>query len=189
MIKADTIQVMLDTETMGKRTHTAPIISIGAVKFSIDQGVYDQFKVNISLKDQLTNYGRIAEQGTVDWWNTQNPIALKNSMTNVVSFKEGYEKFKEWYGPISYFTWANGTDFDMPKLKEMFITLTGDIEVEMPWKYWHQMDYRTILNLFDYDNRKVRALQEEKGAVYHDALSDCIGQAEFLIDIQKALLE
>ena len=77
-----------DYETLSNDLRTAPVVSVAAM--SVDEGLFlsktpytyidlvdhaRQMKFNV--KDQVGNYGRIIDKGTLDWWKQQGPDAFK----------------------------------------------------------------------------------------------------------------
>ena len=172
--------VMLDAETLGTNVFTAPMISLGAVKFLSDGTITERFKVNIRPQDLIKNYGFKAEKATVEWWKQQSPEAIASLQDNQQDLETAMSLFLEWYGDKSLRTWANGIDFDFPLLKAHLAA----VDKSIPWKYWDQADYRTVCSIFDVNNKVMRSASSD---TYHDAVADCIGQVEILTTILKPL--
>lgn len=171
-------QIMLDIETLSTKTN-ASIVQIGAVKFSLDNGIIDTFIVNIDPAD-CKKHGLDVEKSTVEWWMTQPKEARDSWRSNPQSLLDGLQQFVDWYGNTSKFTWAKGGQkFDFPILEYALKVC----ELKTPWKYWHCMDYRTLTNVLGIDDRKLKS----EGSVYHNALSDCEEQFKVLCPLLKAL--
>lgn len=174
------VKVMLDGETLSQDSFTAPLISLGAVKFLKDGTIVDKFSVNIDAEELIKVYGFKAQKETIKWWMEQNPKALQALQKNAKPLREALQDFLDWYGEESLETWANGIDFDLPIIKAHF----KKVDMVAPWKYWDQADYRTVLKLFDLNNQKLR---ENSSHTYHDAVADCYAQVEILTEILKPL--
>jgi hypothetical protein len=170
-------QVMLDTEALSTRSNAA-IVSIGAVKFCLNKGIISSFKINIDPKS-CKQYGMHIDASTVDWWFQQTKEARDGWMKSPVSIGEGLQYFQNWYGDKSRITWVKGASFDFPILENAFRVL----ELKNPIKYWHQCCYRTIINTFGIDDRKMKS----EGSTYHDAVSDCEEQCKVLIPLLQAI--
>ena len=163
--------VMIDLETMSTRP-TAVVISIGAVKFN-DDGVTDRFKVNISPKSyqQYGNKFHVSPD-TVEWWSKQSPEARAAWRTDPYPVEEAFQMFSDWYGPKSFWTWGNGSAFDISIMENAYNVLGMDI----PWNYGDVMCLRTMCNM---TNTRV----DRSEGVFHDALVDAENQAKFLIKL------
>jgi 3' exoribonuclease, RNase T-like len=170
-------EVMLDIETLSTLPNAA-VVSIGAVKFSLDKGILSSFKVNIdpvSCKD----HGLHFEKKTIDWWAEQPKAARQAWMKDPRPLGEALQYFLTWYGASSRPTWAKGASFDFPILESAI----RSCEYDIPWKYWHINCYRTIINVCGIDDRKLKS----EGSVYHDAISDCEEQTKVLIPLLRAM--
>lgn len=170
-------EIMLDLETLAAVPNAA-IVSIGAVKFSWKDGIVDKFYINV---DAVTcrAYKLHIHQETINWWMEQPKEARAIWQKDPVPLPDALKAFSEWFGNSEHPVWANGTNFDIPILEEAYIR-TG---LSKPWKYYKINDYRTILNLFNLNNKKLREQKKEK--MYHSALDDAEAQAEILIEILK----
>jgi exodeoxyribonuclease VIII len=168
---------MLDIETLSTKTNAA-IVQIGAVKFSLDKGIIGSFKINVCPVD-CKKHGLDIEQSTVDWWLTQSKEARNSWRSNPETLHVALEYFVNWYGR-SKLTWAKGGQkFDFPILENAL----RECNMDVPWKYWDCMDYRTLITVLGIDDRKLKS----EGSVYHDALSDCEEQVKVLLPLLKAL--
>ena len=171
---------MFDLETLGTNKSTAPIVSLGAVKFKHDGTILEEFCVNIDPVDLVKNYGKKIEKDTLDWWEKQSKEARMSWRKNPKSLVIATEMFYDWYGSKSLETWCHGASFDYPILAAHFECLGK----KLPWKYWHENDNRTIQNIFGVSNRDLRKNSTD---TYHDAVADCKAQVEILTTIMKPL--
>lgn len=170
-----TLQIMVDIETLSAQPNAA-IVSIGAVKFTWDEGVLDSFLINIDPVS-CKKYDLRIDKETLKWWMQQPKEVRRLWMENPVSLETALSSFTEWFGSSDQPIWANGTNFDIPILEEAYIR-TNNMK---PWLYWNVNDYRTVLTLFGLSNKKLR-----KGDnTYHSALDDATFQANTLVELLK----
>jgi DNA polymerase III alpha subunit (gram-positive type) len=174
------VKVMFDLETLGTNKCTAPIVSLGAVKFLADGSIIDEFCVNIDPVDLVKNYGKKIEADTLEWWGKQSREARMSWQHDAVSLVAAIHQFEEWYGDKSLETWCHGASFDYPILDSHFKSL----DKKLPWKYWHENDNRTVQNMFGVSNRDMRQNSDD---IYHDAVADCRAQVKILTTILKPL--
>jgi exodeoxyribonuclease VIII len=169
----NTVQVMIDLETMSTRSNAA-ICSIGAVKFTIESGIIGTFYCTIEAQS-CKNYGLHFSKETIEWWMRQNKEALKALTTNCIPLEDALTKFKEWYGEKSLFTWGNGAGFDNVVLENAFIA----INKQRPWRYWDDRCYRTLKNI-------IVLPEDERQGTHHNALDDAVHQTNHLLKIMRS---
>lgn len=174
--KDDTVQVMLDIETLSTNLD-AVIVSIGAVKFTIRDGIIDTFLVNIDPVDSK-KYGLHTSKDTIIWWSNQSKEARRSWQKNQVSLAFAMQAFIDWYGQKSIPTWCKGATFDYPIIESSLKAA----KIAIPWKYWHCNCYRSIINFFGIDDRNMQAT----GTTHHDAVSDCKNQCNVLLTIFRS---
>jgi hypothetical protein len=168
---------MIDFETLDDKATSVPI-QLGACKFRLDTGkILDKFVVNIEARSGK-DLGLTISKSTIDWWKTQDPKIMKEITSNPYPIGEAMQMFDDWIGNDSYMVWSNGASFDIPLLEVIYRKLGK----ETKFKYWDQCCYRTILNMFDLSNKKLRGAQE---GTLHNAADDAIGQAKILMEIFK----
>lgn len=161
---------MLDTETMS----TAPnglLLSIGAVRFD-ENGLKDEFKVNLDYGMSVAEGVFHIESSTLDWWKQQPKEILKAAMSNALPPKEALLEFVKWYRFNE--TWCKGASFDFPIMETYF----RHYEIEIPWRFWQLNDYRTIAKLA---KKSGFELVEPNKVTSHDALDDAKKQTLELI--------
>ncbi len=168
--------LMVDLETLS--THqNATIVSIGAVKFTFEDGLGEEFLINISPKTCIER-GLHVEKATLKWWLTQPKEIINLWKFNPQPLDEALVKFNDFVGTTkNQFIWAHGAIFDLGVIRSAFEACG----VERNWKYWVEMDDRTIFNLLGIRNDKIRA--QESG--HHSALDDAKSQARTLINAFK----
>jgi DNA polymerase III epsilon subunit-like protein len=170
--------IMLDIETLGTSPGAA-IVAIGAIKFSWITGKpTDKFYLNVSAKS-CVDHGLKVESGTIDWWKTQPKEARDAWMVNPQPLPDALNKFSDWFGKNDHEVWCNGMNFDFPYMEVAF----NVAKVQIPWKYFRLNDFRTIVNLFNARDKFKAKRESGETGVYHNALDDCIAQAEFLVEM------
>ena len=159
---------MLDIETLATSPDSV-ILTFGAIKFDpfdsskeMREGLY--FRINV---DEQIELGRNVDQGTVDWWGTQNEEVREealgeNDRISLDDFTRQLNKFVVGVNRI----WAQGPVFDIVILENLY----RQIGKPCPWQYYLIRDSRTLLKALGDDR--------EPGVMLHNALADCVSQAE-----------
>jgi len=167
---------MLDLETLG-REPSAIILSIGLAVIDGDK-ITDKCQWFPSLADQQTR-GRTTGTSTILWWAEHLKRGNETS-----AFLPDYTR-ETPYVVIADIrellttadeVWCNGTDFDLPILKDFF-SMWG---AGWPVDYWKHRDFRTLKNL-----PACRPIYEGLKPGHgkpHDALEDALFQAKVLIE-------
>jgi exodeoxyribonuclease VIII len=168
--------VMVDLETMSTRAN-AVILSIGAVKFTFEHGITDEFKVNIDPKS-CKKHGLHIDKTTVDWWASQSKEARLSWQKDPdpISLPDAMDKFLDWWGTNKNLWFVcNGMSFDAPILSSALIA----VDKRAPWKYRNELDLRTIYNLFGVSTESLKT----HDGVYHDSLFDSKFQTHNLLKL------
>lgn len=159
---------MLDIETLATRPDSV-ILTFGAIKFDpfdpskeMREGLY--FRIDV---DEQINLGRHVDQGTIDWWSTQNEEVREealgeNDRISLDNFTQQLNKFVVGVNRV----WAQGPVFDIVILENLY----RQIGKPCPWQYYLIRDSRTLLKALGDDR--------EPGVMLHNALADCVSQAE-----------
>lgn len=160
--------ITFDFETLGNGP-TAPIIQIGATKFT-EEEVLDTFRVNVKW-ESLQKYPFKMDYSTIHWWLQQDKEA-QQSITQTdgqLPIKKALKEFEKWIGnPRDYQFWSHAT-FDAPILTNACKTV--GIDVIIP--YHNQRDIRTLTYL-------TGNVEVKRKGVAHDAGDDSIYQAEYI---------
>lgn len=163
---------MLDIETLATSPDSV-ILTIGAIKFNpfdqdqdMDQGLY--FRINV---DEQIALGRNVDEGTVAWWGTQSDEVREEALgedgrVSLEEFTKSLNKFVLGANRI----WAQGPVFDIVILENLY----RQIGKPAPWPYYVIRDSRTLLKALG-DTRS-------PGTLLHNALADCVSQAEAIQD-------
>lgn len=160
---------MIDLETMGTRPN-APIVAIGACKFTKDGVFDDHFYRTIDLKTAVGAAGGVIDPDTVKWWMAQEEPARLEIINAETSLLDALVAFWEWLPNDADGMWGNGANFDNVLLAE---TLR---RFDMPvWPHWKDRCYRTMKNLVDFAPERV--------GTAHNALDDAITQAKHLVQV------
>lgn len=167
--------IMLDLETMGNNSNS-PLIAIGAVYFD-QNGLGGEFYTQVQLESHV-KLGAEIDSSTVLWW-------LKQSDQARSAFKGNESADPLWValGKFSQFVgtngskvkvWGNGAAFDNVILGNAY-RLSN---LEQPWKFWNDMCYRTIKNIYS-------DVEMQRVGTHHNALDDAKSQAVHLIQIAE----
>lgn len=155
---------MLDMETLG-RSHDAVILSIGLVEFDLcgaTHGTELYLELHTASQDRNT-----IEIDTVKWWVDQLKLGNKIPWDGTTPPYWACMEIERVLGEGTYELWANGTDFDIPKLEHLFKSNGCPI----PWKYNQVRDLRTLAKLFP-------EIDWPENPQKHNALQDAICQAD-----------
>lgn len=171
-----TTDVMLDLETLAT-TPDCVVLTIGAVKFDpfAETETYSRaLNIKIDVDEQLA-IGRAYSEDTMRWWLSQpedvREAALgENDRMSLTEFVRQLNKFLVATDRV----WAQGPVFDIVILENLY----RQLGVPCPWQYYNIRDSRTLLKALG-DNRKAGREQA------HDALADCIYQAEAVRAVVK----
>ena len=173
-------QIIFDLETLGVRPDSI-IVSIGALKFSLSQGIMDAFYMNIDPVDSK-KYGLTTDKETINWWANQPKEVSDVWRKNPKPLKYVMQEFSDWYGGKGKPIWAKGgVSFDFPIMESSFIA----VGMKPPYHFRDCLDCRTIFNVLgvkDYANKP-------EGLQAHNALDDCKIQLNSLLPLLVALDE
>jgi hypothetical protein len=165
----DQLQIMLDLETLSLAPH-AVIVSIGATKFTLKDGIIDTFSINVDPLDGRT-LGLDIDPETINWWKDQPKEISDMWKVDPKPVKDALTAFCLWYGGKSLPIWANSPSMDCVVIKEsMKVTNTP-----CPWNFRDECDYRTL--------NKLLPIEFEKGDKAHSSLDDAIYQTKHLLKI------
>lgn len=166
---------MVDLETMSSQSNAA-IVSIGACKFSVENGIEDKFYMVSSLSSSIA-HNMHADGNTIMWWMQQSDEA-RNALKGGVDIVDVLRAFHNWYDSSSdALLWGNGATFDNVVLANAY----KSINMPKPWSYKQDACYRTMKNMF------ADVPFPERVGTHHNALDDAINQANHLIEIFKKL--
>lgn len=170
-----TVHIMVDLETLSTRAN-ATILSIGAVKFTLGDGVIDKFYINVDGKS-CKDAGLHVSKDTVKWWSEQNKEALKALLVDPRPLDEAMQKFTEFCGTDEIMIWGNGASFDVTILGEAYEAVGVS---RYPWKHWNIMCFRTVMNLMGIRNSEIRKSEND---THHHALDDAMSQMNTLVKV------
>ncbi len=178
-IKPTDRQVVVDLETLSTRPN-ACIVSIGAVAFNLQDGILDEFFINVDATSSKS-YGLHLDSNTIAWWQKQSIEAQKSWQKDPQPLEYALEKFAEFYQPGNPI-WGNGSSFDITILESAYYAIGWEKGKEygmhLPWKFWDIYDMRTLTNVL---GKKI-----QKTGINHNALYDSIAEAKLLIEMLKS---
>jgi hypothetical protein len=168
---------MLDLESLGTRPDCA-ILTLGAVKFDeYTPGSFgDSLYLRIDVDEQLA-LGRTVQEDTLEWWMSQAEDVREEALG-----EDGRISMEEMYKQLNRFLvgatniWCQGPAFDIVILENIYRQKGWPT----PWQFWQIRDSRTLFG--------VHGDPREKGkAGLHNALEDCVSQAQAVQEIYKQL--
>jgi DNA polymerase III epsilon subunit-like protein len=163
--------IMLDIETLGTKPGCI-ILSIGAVEFTGTE-ITKTFHVNIDVEDS-SKFDMHIDARTVLWWLGQSKEAQDAILqAQVFGLEQALCEFEAAFDWNDVQVWCNGAAFDFPILSHAF----NAVGKKTPWKYYDEMDMRTVKGLVGKDMWKKLQV---KAKLAHDALEDAIAQAKTL---------
>jgi len=165
--------VMVDIETLGTRPGDI-ILSIGAVKFSVEEGIKGEFYVTINT-ESCKAAGLRAQKSTLEWWSKQSDAAREAAFKGEFPLEVALIKLAVWMPPLEdVVVWGNGANFDNALLAAAYRAIKHDT----PWHFWNDRCYRTMSTMFLKD-------RIERIGTGHVALDDAKTQAVRLIHMAK----
>lgn len=162
------MNITFDLETLGKLN--APIVQLGAVKFTDGGEVTDEFIREIKLSS-LTRYGFEVDFETVGWWMGQDDKAIKSVFCtgNGVDIRLALLEFTNWLGKAGNYSYWSHATFDPPILNYNY----QRVGLKNPIPFVLHRDIRTITHF-------TGKLDVERVGVHHNALDDCRYQAAYI---------
>lgn len=172
------VEVMLDLETMGT-TPYSPITAIGACRFEFGpMQAMQPFYQAITLESCMA-VGLRPSASTIAWWMKQKDEARQHLWDpDAVDLPIALDAFTEWWGSRPDYLWGNSARFDCGILEAAYLAC-GKV---VPWQHWNERDYRTMKNL-----PQVADVKLKRTGVHHNALSDAVSQAHHLRAIMAKL--
>ncbi|MCP4900923.1 MAG: 3'-5' exoribonuclease [bacterium] len=171
---------MIDIETLGTGSR-APIIQIGAVRFG-DKGVIKTFTIDVEPPDDSEFSMR-----TIRWWIQQVKCGVEFpgsrwSDSQVVPLEEALNKGLRKFIKSPQEVWANPPTFDLTILQEAY----HRFGLKAPWHYRAQRCCKTLASTCKELGIIVERPRPEN---HHDAMSDAIAQAYWVIMLKQAFKE
>lgn len=165
--------VMLDIETLGTRPGDV-ILSIGAVWFSVEDGIKSSVHISIDAESSKAA-GLRAQKSTLEWWSKQSDEARAAAFSGELSLESALKQFTMWLPKgDNVVVWGNGANFDNALMAAAYRA----IKLPTPWPYWNDRCYRTISAMF-------MKTKIERVGTGHNALDDATTQALRLIQMAK----
>jgi len=166
--------IMIDLETLSTRPN-AVILSIGAVKFTFEDGMGEEFLINVDPVSCIQK-GLHVDQETVEWWKKQPKEARDSWKVNPQPLDVALNSLVEFIGNDvkKQLLWCHGATFDFPIIS----SACDACGINWPTKYWNELCSRTVFTLLDIRNDKIRKTQEGN----HTALADAKSQTQTLIE-------
>jgi hypothetical protein len=160
---------MLDIETLGTRPECV-VVTLGAVKFNpytLDDpgpGIY----MRLDADEQLA-LGREVQDETMRWWLDQVEDVREEALgdgNDRIKLEEMYRQLNRFLVGVDSI-WCQGPAFDIVILENIYRQMGWPT----PWQFWQIRDSRTLFGVHG-DPR------EKNKAGLHNALEDCVSQAQ-----------
>lgn len=171
------LEIMIDLETVSKKAN-AGWLEVAAVPFRLGgtslQGDEAQFAPYTAIIDLTSCYmSGMDMNGCQDWWMHQDAKAVVRLINGAkksisVAVNELYNYLAAYQEVYEVEVWAQGTDFECPKLEYCFDRFVGK---EPPYHYWNKSDARTFCNKMG-----IKKEDFEFEGVKHSSIDDCRNQ-------------
>jgi len=175
---------MFDVETLGVESNSV-ILSLACIHFRSDEKptfrelVDSAYFVKFNVRDQVENYGRRVDKGTLEWWEKQCEIVRKKSFLPLKTdenLKNGIESFHSWIASKNdnkCWVWARGSLDDT-----LLHSIERQLKVETMLPYHRWRDVRTAVDLlYDSTNGYCKVdhvdFLYERDIIKHDPVIDC----------------
>lgn len=160
--------VMIDLETLGTVPGCA-ILSIGAIEFQCAH----KYAAGQAPSFYETTYpsGKLfVESKTQEWWDKQDKSIRDEAFSGTKPTKEVLLEFSNYLASLDGepVVWGNAASFDIKILEAAYKIC----DIQVPWKYYNELCYRTLKNLFHCVSI------EERKTPTHNALHDAMYQAQ-----------
>lgn len=171
MEKKQILNIMVDLETASIKENAA-ILSWAMVAFTTDGSECDvePFYKAVDLTSCFISGMDIDCCDTQKWWMKQEPesiaVILQAEKENILPVtRAAYCWLSALAEKYDLYMWCRGIDFDLPKIEWCFRKF---LEQNAPYKYYHKMDVRTVLEFMQIDQS---AFPFE--GVKHHSVDDC----------------
>lgn len=178
--------IMVDLETLGMPPDGI-IVSLACVPFDLEDGIIDVGKRwNITIDSNIAE-GRKFTPQTVEWWLKQSKVAQESlfdiePQPLIIVLQEFCEYVQEHLGKKRS-VWVNGASFDFILLKDALTKAN----IKIPWHFRQESCMRALLRIGRSFGVEYKKYSDENKGTAHNALDDCIIQAQYVIDFIKIM--
>lgn len=178
--------LMIDFETAGLDTRTAPVLQVGLLPFNRHEAEHPSamlpriMRIGFSLEAQVRDYGRVPDKNTLAWWDQQDSsvreVVFAGTEPLTALFERGFNPLIRDQLQYGFQIWANSPSFDLELVK----SIAKAVGHPVPFMYRNERDVRTITNLLMKDTVQtpIKNLCDSLGLPGHDAGNDCVWQAQ-----------
>jgi hypothetical protein len=192
---------VFDVETLGKESNSV-ILSMAAIYFDPDkepnhiQLRESAFFAKFKAEQQIKDFKRKVDKGTVEWWSKQCENARNKSFkprADDIQFEIGYEAMRQWANTKNdskCWVWARG-NLDQLVLDSM----EEQLELKPIWPFSRWRDVRTAID-FLYGTKNgyvevdtpawVEAFDSKLHITKHNPIDDCVFDAMQLMYGKKS---
>lgn len=164
------LEIMVDIETASLKENAA-WIEVSAVPFRLNGEKVNTLPSYTQIVDMMSCYmAGMDMNGCQDFWSKQDPkviVHLVNGKKLPIATvaNQLYEYFAAFQERYEVEIWAQGIDFDCPKLEWVFRKF---VEKDPPYSYWNKSDARTFCNKMG-----IKKEDFEFVGVKHSSMDDC----------------
>lgn len=173
-----------DVETLGKNKQTCPVLSIAGMEFDTDRFLSNPYTLEelvgacsymkFNVEQQVSEYGRVIEKDTLDWWKMQGPTAFASQVApsdddqDLAAIKDFFYANYKYDMP----TFTRGNTFDPVIVTGVYDQMNFDELV----KWWNVRDFRSMFEGLSYgtdvNNKFMPGGIDESMIVAHDPRYD-----------------
>ena len=189
---------VIDLETTGVDTRNgSPILTYSLVSFKFDeikdrpflQYIYGGIKPNefrlLNIKGDIATHewyeskvnSRVYEQ---NFSMAKNGKSLKDALVDIKTSVDSLNILAE-VEETNHYIFGNSPDFDQAMLNIYF----DKLRITRPWKYWQNLDLRTLAMLYPSNDKYRLDLEEQALKVYSKEMKECGYDKDLILPYPK----
>lgn len=145
--------LIYDYETLSQNAFNAPVVNLAALEFDEERYIDDPYTwqellggvqfIKFNVEEQVKEYGRKIEQGTLQWWKQQDAEVQKQLKPSSldVSIDSLYDFFMSLNYESKKKVWTRGNSFD-PVITDGLLLATNKPKFK---NWWAIRDTRSFL--------------------------------------------
>lgn len=168
--------ICFDLETLGNNNRS-PIIQIGAVKFNLIDGIYDEFHRNVCYPFGIPDKYE-CDYSTIMWWLQQDKEAIELLFPEQETLYTALHEFLNWADIADDKLFWSMENFDAPILQHAILCELSQ-EYQIPFRNFR--DFRTVADIAGLERASFDGIK-------HCALHDAQNEAHAIIKSLNKLL-